>query len=909
MKRTCAILPCLLLAILGTVSAGADQIEEIRAEKYELPNGLDVILYEDHRLPVVAVNVWYHVGSKNERPGRTGFAHLFEHMMFQGSEHHDTDYFLPLQKVGSFVNGSTSEDRTNYVEDVPSEYLELALWLEADRMGFLLPAMTQERLDNQRDVVMNERRETYDNQPYGTAEELLLEMMYTSDHPYYHSVIGKMHDIEIATLDDVQSFFTDFYSPNNASLCLVGDFDRREAKALIEKYFATLPPGPSVDRLEAWIPQLDGVKRAVSEDAVSLPRLYMQWHTPAFLTEGDATADILASILSAGKTSRLYEELVYKQQIAQDVAVYQGSRELSSLFCLQVTAKPGHTLAEVEAAVDEVLSELLAKGIKRGELAQAQAAWEARFMRNLERIGGFGGLANKLNTYNTHLGDPNMLVYDLDRYRNLTVKRVNAFAREYLDLNRRAILHVVPYGDPVASEVSVDRTIAPGPGRSSDFRPPVIERATLENGMKIWLVEKHDLPLVQVNLVLKSGWAADPPDRPGTAALTADLLDEGTKSRSALEIAEEARRLGANFGTFGAFDATGANLNVLKRNLRDGLDLMADVIMNPNFPEKELERLRGDYLGRIQQSARQPIPAGIKAFQKAVFGDEHPYGQPFTGTGTAASLQALTRQDVLDYYAANYFPNNTAICVAGDVTMEEIKAELTRAFRKWKPGELHAAATPTPPTLTGTQIQIVDRPGSPQSAIIAGHRCVARKNRDWLPLQVMNTTLGGNFISRVNMNLREDKGYTYGANTQFFPGLDTGAFFGATQVETAVTAETVRELVKEIREITDTRPPSNEEVRVSKDNLIKSFPRQFQTLGALAGQMGQMVTYDLPPDDWQSYMERIARIDEHDAARVARQHLHPDDLLIVVVGDRAQIEPELEALGLGSVETLDIAEL
>jgi zinc protease len=454
--------------------------------------------------------------------------------------------------------------------------------METDRLGFLPSAMDQEKLDNQRDVVKNERRQGVDNQPYGHANELILSMMYPDRHPYSWSVIGSMQDLTMASMEDVMAFFNRYYTPNNASLTIAGDFDPQVAKALVDRYFANLPPGPPVERLTDWVPQLDGVKRTVAEDDVELPRLDYVWHTPAFYAPGDAEFDLLANILSTGKTSRLYKALVYEQQIAQSVVAYQASRELSSTFHIQVTAQQGHSLDDIERAVDTELRKILTDGITADELEQARTTWEAFFVRGLEAIGGFGGRADLLNQYNTYLGDPDMLTTDMERYKNATIESVMEFVREYIDFDNRAILHIVPQGALLASDDVVDRTSKPAPMAEPEFTPPEIQRTTLSNGLEILLVEDHKLPLVDMNLVLKSGWAADPPGKFGTAALTAAMLNEGTLERTALEISEEAKRLAAQLGTGSSFDGSTVSLNTLKKNLDPALDLMADIVQ-PGF--------------------------------------------------------------------------------------------------------------------------------------------------------------------------------------------------------------------------------------------------------------------------------------------------------------------------------------
>ncbi|MEW5702750.1 MAG: pitrilysin family protein [Candidatus Zixiibacteriota bacterium] len=904
--RSTTMIVLIVGALLAAGLVSAATLPPLQVEKYELPNGLDVILHEDHTLPTVAVNIWYHVGSKNEQPRRTGFAHLFEHMMFQGSEHHEGEYFEPLEKIGGGVNGSTTEDRTNYFEDVPSNYLELALWLESDRMGFLLPSMTQEKLDNQRDVVKNERRQGLENEPYGKVEELVVPLQYPEGHPYAHTVIGSMEDLSAASLDDVKNFFKSYYTPNNASLCIAGDFDPAAAKKLVEKYFANIPPGPPVDRVQTWIPTFDGVRRGTAEDNVNLPRVYMMWHTPAGYMPGDAELDLLANVLTSGKTSRLYKSLVYEKQIAQDVRAYQSSGEVSGSFNIIATARQGHTLAELESAIDEELRKVLATGITATELAQAQTAYEAGFVRRMERVGSFGGRADMLNAYNTFLGEPNKFQWDLDRYSRATAADVQRVAKQYVLLDRRLIFEVFPQGTLAAGETEIDRAQEPAPMPDPTFTPPTIEKTKLTNGMDLWLVEDHKLPLVQLNLVLKSGWAADPADRPGAASLTAELLDEGTKTRTALQISEEAKSLGASLGTGSSFDGSSVSLNVLKRNIDPALALMADVVLNPTFPNEELERRRQLYLGRIMQESKEPFTVAYKTFSRALFGPNHPYGQPYTGSGTEASIKAITRDDLVRYYDANYHPNNAAFVVSGDMTMAEAQAALEKAFKGWQPGTVASPEVPDPQPVSQTKILIVDKPGAAQSVVMAGSLGLRRNDPDFMATSVMNNALGGMFTSRINMNLREDKGYTYGAGSFFSSRRGIGPFVVYAPVETRFTDSALVQMMKELRDVLGPRPLSDAELADSKNNMIKGFPQDyFSSIGAVAGSMGSIITLGLPDDEWQTYQNRVRAIDGATATQAAKDHVHPDAVLIVVVGDRAKIEAGIKALNLGQITYAD----
>lgn len=885
-----------------TAFASAGSLPDIKFEKYTLPNGLSVILHEDHSLPVVSVNVWYHVGSRNEKPGRTGFAHLFEHMMFEGSKNWPGEY--TFEDIGGDDNATTSEDRTSYYENLPSNYLERALWMEADRMGFLLPAMTQQKLDNQRDVVKNERREDLDNQPYNKIYDFYPSFLYPAGHPYSWPVIGSMSDLSAATLEDVSDFFRNYYTPNNASLCVAGDFDPAQTKQWVEKYFASLPAGPPVDRIQSWNPELDGVKRAILRDNVNLPRVYFAWFTPARYQPGDAEFGLLANILASGKTSRLYKSLVYEDQIAQDVDAQQSSSELNSIFIIDVTAREGHTLEEIEKAVDDELNRILQTGVTPMELSNAQNEYEAGFVRSLELAGGFGGRADKLNEYNVFLGTPGSFQWDLDRFTKATSSSLLNEVKRYLSLNRRAIIHVIPNSELSSAAGTIDRTAQPTPGSEPAFVPPVIQQAALSNGAPVYLVENHKLPLVQISIAFKGGWAADPADRPGSASLTAELLDEGTTTRTALQISDELKAIGAVLGSSGNQDASSISLNVLKKNLDSGLTLMSDILLNPTFPAEELERQRNIYLGRIAQEEKEPFTTAFKQFLTALYGPGHPYGQPYTGSGTESSIRAIQRQDLVSYYKQNYVPNNAGILIAGDVTLDEARTKLTKALANWKQSPVQQHPIPNPPALTKTRILIVDKPGAEQTVLIIGNPGIRRNDPDYEKLEVLNNALGGQYTSRINLNLREDKGYTYGAASFFMSTRGVGAFVAYAPVQTQNTKEALAELVQEVRDVTGRRPLTADEIKKSKDNLIKSYPQSFETLSSIAGEISEIFQYDLPLDDWKQYVAKIESVTPEAAAAAGKAHITPDALLIVAVGDRAKIESGIRELGLGDVDVM-----
>jgi len=898
-----------ILALVLVLPALAEDLPELQFEKYTLPNGLDVILHEDHSVPMVGVNVWYHVGSKNEKPGRTGFAHLFEHMMFQGSQHHDTDYFLPLEKTGGRVNGSTAEDRTNYWENLPSNQLELALWLESDRMGYLIPSMTQERLDNQRDVVKNEKRQG-ENRPYAGANSLMLELLYPREHPYSHTVIGSMDDLSAASLEDVQDFFRQYYAPNNASLCVTGDFIPSEAKALIEKYFGTLPPGLPVKRLVAWQPRLHEIRRAVVEDQVELPRLVMEWHAPAIYAEDQAELDLLSSILTSGKTSRLYKSLVYDQGIAQDLWSYVDTREICSTFDITVTAAPGHSADELERAVDVELARILADGVSRDELEQAQTSYETRFIRRLQRMGGFGGVADLLNQYNTYLGDPGRLSWDLERYRRVTRKSLLAAAREWIDPAGRAIIHIVPQGRLAETPAKVNRDSQPEPSAEPGFSPPPIQTAELPNGLKIYLVEKHELPLVQVNLLVNQGWASDPRNLPGCAALTAELMDEGAGGRDALEIAAESRRLGARIGTHSDYDGMGVNMSVLKKKLPEAMKLFADIALKPLFPGEELERQRKIYLGRIRQEKNQPRATAMKILQKAIYGQGHPYAESFTGSGSEASIEAIGRDDLLAFYRSHVLPSNASVLIVGDIGMPEARNLVEKSFGNWKGSGAVAPDLPAArPEYGKAKFILVDRPGAKQSFVACGMKSLARGDGDYMKLRLFDRVLAGSFIARINMNLREDKGYTYGAYSRI-NAMRHGGYWGiAAGINTPFTDESITEIDREVRDIFGPRPPSAKELEECRSSLVRGFPQTFETYDGIAGQLAQIVTYGLPLSEWDSYASRVMRTTDAEAEAAGARWLDADKIVYVIVGDLSKIEEPLRALNLGEIKVLDANDL
>jgi len=928
-RRTSARLLCAavvaVVAAIAPIAAqnraaqGATDIPSIQYEKYTLPNGLDVILRQDHRLPIVAVNLWYHVGPANEVAGRTGFAHLFEHLMFQGSKHTPKDsHFQMLEAAGATgINGSTDYDRTNYFETVPSNRLELALWIESDRMGYLLDAIDAKEFANQQDVVRNERRQTTENRPYGNAEEELVHMLYPQNHPYYANVIGSHADIQAARLEDAREFFKRYYAPNNASIAIVGDFDPAQTKQLVQKYFGTLKRGAAVPPIDVQTPKITMERRKVVPDRIELPRVYMAWLTPSVFKPGDAEASMAAEVLGGGRASRLYQKLVYEKQIAQNVNAYQQSLLLGSQFQIEATARPGHTAEELEAAINEELEALRTRPVEARELEQARNTIETGAITRLENL---NGVANMLNEYNHYLHDPGYLQKDIERLRAVTPASLMAFARDQLPPNARVVVYAVK-GEPVMApqvptppppsasaegggeSVNVDEpwrneTPKPGPAKALQVQTP--ETVQLANGLTLILSTRRGLPVVAANLVVKNGSDTNPPEMPGLANFTVAMLEQGTASRSAVQIANEVAQLGATVNANSSMDASFVAARSLKKNFAATLDLAADITLHPSFPAEEIERQRASRLAQLVQQRENANNLSARVINIALYGDKHPYG--YTEVGTEASVRALTRDAMVAFWKQNFVPNNAALVVAGDITMAELRPVAEKVFGGWQRGTPAKPSLATPST-TETRILIVDRPGAPQTQIRVGAIGAPRAVPEFQAMQVMNTAFGGLFSSRINMNLREEHGYTYGAGSGFDYRRGAGPFQIAAAVRTDVTAPAVTEILKEVRGIA-AAPMKDEELERAKDARTQSLPAGFQTGTAAAASFASLFIYDLGLDYYSRVAAQVRAVTADQALAAAKKYLVPERMVIVAVGDRAKIEPELRQLNIAPVEVV-----
>jgi len=885
------------------------QALDIQFQKFRLANGLQVILHHDCKLPVVHVNLWYHVGSKNERIGKTGFAHLFEHMMFQGSKHANGQYLTYVEKAGANlreggVNGTTSFDRTNYFETVPSESLEYILWLEADRLGFLTDALTQEKLDNQRDVVKNERRQSYENVPYGRALEAIFENLFPQGHPYSWLVIGSQEDLNAASLEDVKQFFSTYYTPNNCSLVISGDFEEDSARRFLDRYFGPIPPGPALKRVELWMPRLDGEKRIEVFDRVPQERIYLAWSTMPYFFPGDAELDLASRILSQGKNSRLYKALVYDRQIASDVSSFNYSLEISGIFGIVATVRPDCKADEILRVIDEELARFVEAGPTEVELMREKAKQEFDFISSLERIGGFGGKGDLLNQYNTFLGSPGCFQRDYDRYQAVTPEAMRETASEYFLTKERLVVTFLPEISERPSIPETDRSQVPAIGPRKSFSTPAVETAMLNNGLLVLVTHRPDLPKVAVSLIVKSGATCDPDRKPGVSWMTAEMLDEGTESKSALEIQAELDRLGTSLCTSAETEVSYLSLETLKKNLDASLRIMADLILHPSFPQEELERQRKRRLDGILQEKHNPSVIARKVFRAMLYGRSHPYGRDLAGTET--SVKALTREDLQTYYQGFWKPNNAAIIFAGDVTLDEAVEKTRTILREWNPETtpLQDVAIAGPPA--STSVYLIDRQDAPQSQIRIGSIGPRRKVEDYYAIELMNTILGGSFTSRLNLNLREDKGYTYGAFSSFSYGRSQGLWACGAGVQTQFNKEALIEFTQELSAITDTRVITSEELEMAKTNLTRGFAQRFETLGRLVDQIAELVSYDLPMAEITRYLSELDGISLDEVRAAARKYIDLSKVVVIIVGDAKVIEPGIVDLNLGPLVHLDV---
>ncbi|HEV2607576.1 MAG TPA: pitrilysin family protein [Xanthomonadaceae bacterium] len=907
---------------------------DIPYSEFALPNGLRVIVHEDHKAPIVAVNLWYHVGSKDEKPGKTGFAHLYEHLMFEGSENHKGKYFDPFEKVGATdQNGTTNTDRTNFFENVPTTALDMALWMESDRMGHLLGGVDQATLDQQRGVVQNEKRGD-ENQPYGRVDDTMQAAMYPLAHPYHHTTLGSMADLGNASLDDVKTWFRTWYGPNNAVLVLAGDIDEATAKAKVARYFGDIPASPTNPMPKAWVAPRDKSTRGTMSDRVAQARIYREWNVPEF---GNADLDrlqLFAQVLGGSRSSRLDTRLVHHDKLADHVSAYASSSELGSNFYITADVKQGVDPAKVEAIIDEELKRLLKDGPTAEETTRARTVFKAGFIRGIERIGGFGGKADTLAECTVFTGNPACFRDSLKILDTATPADLKAAGNRWLGKGDYTLVvspgeipptvadastanelyatkdRATPAIDPKFSvtKSDVDRSMgAPVVSSFPDLKFPALQRATLSNGMKIVLAERHEIPVVQMNMQFGGGYSADQGHKLGTASFTMGMLDEGAGKYDALAIGDREESLGASIGTGASLDGDSASLSALKDNLDDSLALYADVIRRPTFKPSEIERVRQAWLAGIKQEKTQPVGVALRLLPPLMYGAAHPYGIPFSGSGSEASIASLTRDDLVAFHQQWVRPDNATLIIVGDTTLKDITPLLEKHFGDWNAGTapLPALTVPTVALPGKPRVVLVDQPGSNQANILVGQLVPSTMDPKAVDFDIANGVLGGEFSSRLNANLREDKHWAYGAYS-FTPGAKgQRPWIAFAPVQIDKTTDSLKEMQRELEAYASGKAPATDaEIAKIKDTTVRSMPGAYETAGAVLGAIGGIVRYNRPDNYVQQHKQQVEAMSA-DAVHAATGDLKPTGMTWVVVGDLSKIEAPVRALNMGEIGIVD----
>ncbi len=886
-------------------------IPDIPYTKFVLKNGLTVLVHEDRKSPVVAVNTWYHVGSKDERPGKTGFAHLFEHLMFSGSKNFDKTFLAALEGIGARdLNGTTNKDRTNYFETVPASMLDTVLFAESDRMGHLLPVLDRAKLDLQRGVVQNEKRQR-ENQPYGVVEQLVAENTWPAGHPYSWTTIGSMADLDAASMDDVTAWFRRHYGPNNVVLVLAGAISPDEARAKVEKYYGDIAPGPPLARQRAWIAKRSGTQRMRVQDRVPQARLYRIWNVPGADTPEEALLDLGARVLGGGKASRLYRRLVERDQLATSAFAGNDSYEIAGQFGINLTARPDADPAALERAAAAELRALLDQGPTAEELRRAQVAILAGQVRALERVGGFGGKSDVLARCAVSTGAPDCYKTYMRRIKDATPAAVRQAMRAWL-ADGDFVLQVDPFPSTLAAAPStLERgSGAPPAGQAERLDLPPLRKVVLSNGLKVVVAERHGAPVVNLSLMVDAGFAADSRRLPGLASFALRMLEEGTggagaKARDAQDIARELETLGASFGTTINLDGAFVNLNVLAPTLARALGLYADLALHPAFAPAEVERQRALRLAGIAREQTVPRLMALRALPALVYGPGHAYALPLTGSGTPDAVARIGRADLAAWHAAWFRPNNATLLVVGDTTLAALVPLLERAFGGWRPGpvppkDVAAAARPA-----GGAIYLIDRPGALQSEIVGAQPAPPRNSPDATALNLLNDVFGGTFNSRLNLNLREEKHWSYGAGSTLVQAAGPRILYSASPVQTDRTADALRALADEYAAIAGARPVTPRELQDAQDHETLGLPGAFETVGQLSNAYAAILQYGLPEDYYATYAAQVRAVTPDGVNALARRLVQPRQPVWIVVGDLARIERDIRALGVGEVRRID----
>lgn len=879
-------------------------VVDIPFTKYVLDNGLTLIVHEDHKAPIIAFNVWYHVGSKNEKPGKTGFAHLFEHLMFNGSEHYNDDYFSLMDKIGATnLNGTTSNDRTNYFENFPVAALDKVLWIESDRMGFMVNAIDSGKLSEQRGVVQNEKRQG-ENQPYAVAEELTVKSTYPAGHPYSWSVIGSMDDLNAASLEDVKDWFKTYYGPNNAVVCIAGDIKAADALAKVKQYFGSIPPGPPIAKNTAWTAKMEGYHRQVAQDRVPQARLQKTWNVPGWGTTSMTYLNILQDILTNGKTSRLYKRLVYDDQLASNVFSYTQENEIGGQIYIFADAKPGVSLDKINAVIDEELKKVFSTGVSQTELERAKTRAFTRFIKGAEQIGGFGGKSDILLENEVFGGSPDHYKKVYKEIADASISNIKNTAVEWLSSGEYR-LDILPFGTYTADVSALNRNEQPPMGPPAVVKFPAVTEFALSNGMKVALVQRKSVPVINMSLMMDAGYAADQFGVAGLAALTGKMMTEGTTTKNSLQISDMQADLGASIRSSSDLDDTYLSMNSLSNNFDASLALFTDILLHPAFPQKDFDRVKKEQLLTIKQEQSQPVTMGLRILPALLFGKNHAYSNPFTGSGTEASVKNIERSDLVKFHQTWFAPNNATLVVVGDISTDALKSKLEKSFSAWKANTVPKKNIASVSSPEKPMVYLIDKPGALQSIIFAAEVSPSATDPDFEAIEMMNKIVGGEFTSRINMNLREGKHWSYGSFSINISAKGQGIFTGYAPVQTDKTKESIVELNKELSGYVGDKPATEAEFAKVRGNAVLQLPGTWETNAAVLTSLQEALKYKRGIPYLDNYAAMLENMQLPAIQNAAKKVIKPANLTWVIVGDREKIEQGIRDLNLGSIKIID----
>jgi zinc protease len=927
-KFTVYAIGILFLMLVSCTSTGEKTDFSIDFEKYTLENGLDVILHIDRSDPIVSVAIQYHVGSNREKPGRTGFAHLFEHMMFQQSENVGEDqFFKKIQAAGGTLNGGTNSDGTVYYEIVPKNALEMTLWLESDRMGYLINTVTQSAFANQQNVVQNEKRQAVDNRPYGHNSWVLDKNLYPEGHPYSWQVIGEMEDLFNATAEDVKEFHSTYYGPNNATLVVAGDINMEEARALIEKYFGEIPGGKPMQDMEPMLVTLEETKKLYHEDNFAkTPRLTMAWPTVEQYTKDAYALSFLGELLSSGKKSPMYRVLVKDKKLTSRASAYNRSRELAGSFRVTINANADISLADVEDAIFEAMVLFEEEGITENDLERIKAGLETGFYNSISSILGKGF---QMARYNEYAGSPSFIEEDIANIQAVTIEDVNRVYTTYIKDKPYVATSFVPKGnldlvavnsvkaDVVeesitdATEVaqdkeeeeeeivktpsSFDRSVEPAMGPDPVVVPPEIWSDELSNGIDIYVISYDEVPLVNYSLVLKGGHLLDQAELSGTASLVASMMTEGTATKTPEELEEAIDMLGANINVYGSEQSITISVNTLTRNFESTVALVEEILLEPRWDEEQFELAKSRVINSIKRNIANPNYLAYITFNKLVFGEDNMLALP--SSGTIETIEAIALDDLKNYYEANFSSTLASLHVVGDIPLTDIKAAFAGIETRWESKDVELPEFEIPDNPNAPSIYFVDVPGAKQSVIQIGNLALTRTHPDYDAVQTMNYKLGGSFSGFLNLILREEKGFTYGARSSFSGNNLYGTFKASSNIRSNATLESMEIFIGEMNKYRE--GVSKDDLAFTKNALLKSNARQFENMRSLQGMLQNISMYDLPFDYITKQQEVTGSMTMEEHQKLAQKYIQPQNMYYVVVGDAAtQLEP-LKSLGFG----------